>query len=126
MRKFFYSSPVNNRTYSPLFKSVIIDEYNPNLKSVFIEFFYAILFSHHIPSLIKGAGFFGDRQFFDISSVSNFFNSYFGKILFFFITYFTLHYYVFTTIRKIKLPKVYKNKDIINNNATSKNNITVK
>ena len=87
---------------------------------------YAILFSHHIPSLMKGAGFFGDRQFFDISSVSNFFNSYFGKILFFFITYFTLHYYVFTTIRKIKLPKVYKNKDIINNNATSKNNNTVK
>jgi hypothetical protein len=122
MKKFSYSSPVytrsvntgqvNQKTYSPLFKSIIVDEYQPSLKSVGIESLYAILFSHHIPSLMRGGGFFGNTKIIDVSSLVNFLNSYIGKVLFFFITYYTLHYYIFPLIRKIDITKNYKNKEI--------------
>ena len=120
MKRFSYSSPVNTgslntgiqKIYSPIFKSIIVDDYNPNIKSVGIESFYALLFSHHIPSLMRGGGFFGDIKIIDISSFVNFLNSYIGKVLFFFITYYTLHYYIFPLIRKIDITKNYKNKEI--------------
>lgn len=130
MKRFSYSSPVYTRsvntgpgntgtvnsgiqkTYSPLFKSIIVDDYQPSMKSVSIESLYAILFSHHIPSLMRGGGFFGDIKIIDVSSLINFLNSYIGKILFFFITYYTLHFYIFPLIRKIDITKNYKNKEI--------------
>ena len=120
MKRFSYSSPVNTfrvntnsqKIYSPLFKSVIVDDYNPNLKSVGIESIYALLFSHHIPALMRGGGFFGDTKIIDVSSFVNFLNSYIGKVLFFFITYYILHYYIFPLIRKIDITKNYKKKEI--------------
>jgi hypothetical protein len=130
MKRFSYSNPVNisrvnigrvntgqvnmsnQKIYSPLFKSIIVDDYQPNMKSVGIESLYAILFSHHIPSLMRGGGFFGDIKIIDVSSLINFLNSYIGKVLFFFITYYTLHYYIFPLIRKIDITKNYKNKEI--------------
>lgn len=78
--------------------------------NVLIEVFYSIMFSHHVPMLFRQGGFFGNIQLIDFSSISSFFQSYIGKVLFFILVFSILHYIVLPRTRKIDLNKY--NKDL--------------
>ena len=67
---------------------------DPSLRQVLIETFYGILFSHHLPVLMRSGALIDDTKFIDFNSVPEFFLSYIGKLTFFLITYILL-YYVF-------------------------------
>ncbi len=125
MRRFSYpnynlnSNVKFTRYYSPNFKSMYIDNYKPSIKSVGIELFYSILFSHHVPSLMRGSGFFGNTKLIDFSSIHGFLTSYIGKIIFFFIVYYILHFFILTLVRKIDISKLYPKSKNNNKNASN-------
>jgi len=114
MGRFFYRTPIialpqrspvspNNlqsRSYSRgdsrLHSTLNID---PSFRQVLIETFYGILFSHHLPVLMKSGGLVDDTKLIDFNSVPAFFLSYIGKIVFFLITYFLLYYVVMPNIK---------------------------
>lgn len=76
--------------------------------NVLIEVFYSIMFSHHIPMIFRQGGFFGNIPIIDFSSISTFFQSYIGKLIFFIIVFSMLHYVVLPRTRKIDLNKFNK------------------
>jgi hypothetical protein len=116
MGRFFYRTPIialphrspiapiksqsysrsSSRSYSRAHSTLNID---PSLRQVLIETFYGILFSHHLPVLMKSGGLIDDTKFIDFDSVPEFFLSYIGKIVFFLITYFLLYYVVMPNIK---------------------------
>jgi hypothetical protein len=106
MRRLLYSRPTNinpnTLEYNPLLKHLIVDEFTPSIKGVIIEVVYSLIFSHHIPVLLKHGGFIGDTTLLDINTVPNFLNSYIGKATFFFIVYYTLNFIVIPIIKKKK------------------------
>jgi hypothetical protein len=73
--------------------------YNPSFKSILIETFFGMVFSHHIPVLMKSGGLVDSTKVIEFDSISNFFKSYLGKITFFLVTY-TLLYYGFIPLLK--------------------------
>jgi hypothetical protein len=78
--------------------------YRPMMKSIFIEALYSLIFSHHIPILMKHGSLMDSTPLISINSVTEFFLSYFGKIFFFILIYFTLHYFFMPLVRKIEFP----------------------
>jgi|UniRef100_A0A6C0GZL6 hypothetical protein len=102
MTRIVYRSPTylsyNN---IPTFKYLFIDQYNPSLKTVLIEVFYGILFSHHLPTLLKGGGILGNLHFINFSSIDLFLASYMGKIIFYILVFTILHFIIMPGIRKI-------------------------
>jgi hypothetical protein len=102
MRRLLYSTSninPNPLEYNPLLKYLIVDEYTPTIKGVIIDVVYSMIFSHHIPSLLKHGGFMGQTNLFGINTVADFLNSYIGKIIFFFIIYYTLNFIVIPIIK---------------------------
>jgi len=79
--------------------------YRPMMKSIFIEALYSLIFSHHIPILMKHGSLMDETPLINFNSVTEFFLSYFGKIIFFITIYFTLHYFFMPVVRKIEFPK---------------------
>ena len=75
--------------------------YRPMMKSVFIEALYSLIFTHHIPILMKNGSLLDETPLIRFDSIASFFTSYFGKIFFFLSIYFTLHYVFLPFIRKI-------------------------
>jgi hypothetical protein len=102
MRRIVYKPPnylpYNNRS---IFKKLSIDEYNPSVRTVLIEVFYGIFFSHHLPTLLKGGGIFGNLHFINFSSIDLFLASYMGKIIFYILVFTILHFIIMPGIRKI-------------------------
>jgi hypothetical protein len=84
---------------------VFSPSYRPMVKSIFIEALYSLLFSHHIPILMKHGAFMDETPLISFNSITEFFLSYFGKIIFFITIYFTLHYFFMPMVRKIDFPK---------------------
>jgi len=78
--------------------------YRPIYKSVLIEALYSLIFTHHIPILMRQGTLLDDTPLINFSSVANFLTSYLGKIIFFVIIYTTLHYLFLPFIRKIDFP----------------------
>ena len=78
--------------------------YRPMVKSIFIEALYSLIFSHHIPILMKQGALMDETPLISFNSIIEFFLSYFGKIIFFIIIYFTLHYFFMPFVRKIEFP----------------------
>ena len=76
--------------------------YRPMTKNILIEAFYSLIFSHHIPILMKHGTFLDDTPIISFDSVTSFFTSYIGKIVFFLLIYFTLHYFFLPFVRKIE------------------------
>ena len=79
--------------------------YRPMVKSIFIEALYSLIFSHHIPILMKHGSLMDETPLINFNSITEFFLSYFGKIIFFITIYFTLHYFFMPFVRKIDFPK---------------------
>jgi len=101
MRKVLNSIPnINPLQYNPLLKYLVIDEYTPSMKGVFIDVVYSMIFSHHVPSLLQHGGFMGKIELFGNDSIADFLNSYVGKILFFFLIYYILNFIVVPIIKK--------------------------
>jgi len=104
MKKVLYSASYKDNSnllkFNPLLKYLIIDEYTPSMKGVIIDVVYSIIFSHHIPSLLKHGGFMGNTELFGTDSIAEFLNSYIGKIIFFFIIYYILNFLVIPIIKK--------------------------
>lgn len=112
MRRILYRPPIKSENifkYVPFVKSFVIHEYKPSMKSVLIETFYSLLFSHHLPTLIKGGGFLGNMSFINFDNLALFLQSYLGKILFYFIVFYLLHFIVIPKFRKIDFKKTYNN-----------------
>jgi hypothetical protein len=109
MRRFLYKSPriidSTLKNYVPIFKNILVDEYNPSVKTVLIEVFYTVLFSHHLPILFRGGGIFGEIKLISFESYSEFFRSYIGKILFYTAVFYILHFIVLRKIKKIDIKK---------------------
>lgn len=110
MRRFIYSSPNlidNNRikTYVPILKNILVDKYNPSIKTVFIEVFYTMFFSHHLPLIFKRGGFLGGSEFISFDSPIDFFKSYLGKLIFYFLIFYMLHFVILTHVKKIDIKK---------------------
>lgn len=109
MRRIIYNSPAlidnNIKTYVPIFKNILVDKYVPSIKTVFIEVFYTVLFSHHLPIIFKGGGFFGGTKLINTNSLFEFLQSYVGKILFYFMIFYILHFVVLTHVKKIDIKK---------------------
>jgi hypothetical protein len=78
--------------------------YRPMMKSVLIEALYSLIFTHHIPILMKNGTLMDETPLINFNSIADFFTSYFGKIIFFLTIYFTLHYIFLPFIRKIDFP----------------------
>jgi hypothetical protein len=85
-----------SRSYSRAHSTLNID---PSVRQILIETFYGILFSHHLPVLMKSGGLIDDTKFVDFDSVPDFFLSYIGKIVFFLITYILLYYVVVPNLK---------------------------
>jgi len=101
MRRILYRAPSSpSIKYNPLLKYLVIDEYNPSMKGVFIEVVYSMIFSHHVPVLLKHGGFMGKIELFGNDSIADFLNSYVGKIIFFFLVYYILNFIVIPIIKK--------------------------
>jgi len=103
-----YIEPRVIRTYSPRIRHIINDTYTPSFNSVIIEVFYSLLFSHHIPILMKGDGLIGDTILFNISSISDFLQCYIGKILFYLLIFTCLHYLVIPSVKSVKIDTIKK------------------
>ena len=58
-----------------------------------------MVFSHHLPTLMKSGGLVDETKLIDFDSVPAFFLSYIGKIVFFLITYILLYYVVMPNIK---------------------------
>jgi len=86
----------SSRSYSRAPSTLNID---PSVRQILIETFYGILFSHHLPVLMKSGGLIDDTKFVDFDSVPDFFLSYIGKIVFFLITYILLYYVVVPNLK---------------------------
>jgi hypothetical protein len=103
MRRLLHSRPniVNSNPleYNPLLKYLVVDEYTPSIKGVIIDVVYSMIFSHHVPALLKHGGFMGNTNILGINSVADFLNSYVGKILFFFMIFYTLNFIVIPIIK---------------------------
>jgi hypothetical protein len=103
MRRLLYSRPniVNSNLleYNPLLKYLVVDEYTPTIKGVIIDVVYSIIFSHHVPSLLKHGGFMGNTNILGVNSLADFLSSYVGKIIFFFMIYYTLNFLVIPIIK---------------------------
>jgi len=109
MRPFIYNSSDNNTVNnSDIIKRIIVDKHNPTIKIVLIEVFYVMIFSHHLPNLMKGDGILGNCELINFNSASGFCKSYFGKIIFYMIIFFTLHYIILKYVKKIDLKKHLK------------------
>jgi hypothetical protein len=106
---YIYKEPRVIRAYNPRLRHVIDDVYTPSFNSVIIEVFYSLLFSHHIPILMKGDGLIGDTVLFSLSSIQDFLQSYIGKILFYFLIYMCLHYLVIPSVKSVKVDIIKKN-----------------
>ena len=78
--------------------------------NILIEVFYSMMLSHHVPSMFRHGGFFGQIKLVDFSSIGAFLTSYIGKILFLIIIFSILHYIVLPKARKIDINKF--NKDL--------------
>ena len=78
--------------------------YRPMYKSVLIEALYSLIFTHHIPILMRQGTLLDDTPLINFTSVASFLTSYLGKIIFFIIIYTTLHYLFLPFIRKIDFP----------------------
>ena len=78
--------------------------YRPMYKSVLIEAVYSLIFTHHIPILMKQGTLLDETPIIDFKSVASFLTSYIGKIIFFIVIYTTLHYLFLPFIRKIDFP----------------------
>ena len=109
MTHILYKSPELSynsiKTYTPILKNILIDEYNPSLKTVLIEVFYSILFAHHLPTMLKGGGILGNTDLINFDSLSEFFRSYIGKIVFYVLIFYLLHFFVLVKIKKIDIKK---------------------
>jgi hypothetical protein len=103
-----YIEPRIIRTYSPRLRHVVDDIYTPSFNSVIIEVFYSLLFSHHIPILMKGDGLIGDTVLFSLSSIQDFLQCYIGKILFYFVIYICLHYLIIPSVKSVKVDTIKK------------------
>jgi len=108
-----YVEPTIIRTYSPILKHVVDDLYTPSFNSVIVEVFYSLLFSHHIPILMKGHGIIGDTVLFDFSSLADFLQCYIGKILFYFLIYMCLHYLIIPSVKSVKVDTIKKNLSVL-------------
>jgi hypothetical protein len=109
MRSFIYNSSNNNIVNnSDIIKRIIVDKHNPTIKVVLIEVFYFMVFSHHLPNLMKGDGLLGNCELININSASGFCKSYLGKIIFFMFIFFILHYIILKNVKKIDLKKHLK------------------
>jgi len=104
MKRILYSAPniveSNLLKYNPILKHLVVDEYYPSIKGVMIEVVYSMIFSHHVPTLLKHGGFIGEIKIIETNSIANFLNSYVGKIIFFFIIYYTLNFFIIPIIKK--------------------------
>jgi prolipoprotein diacylglyceryltransferase len=78
--------------------------YRPMMKSILIEALYSLIFTHHIPILMKQGTLMDDTPLINFQSIPLFLTSYFGKIIFFLTIYFTLHHIFLPFIRKIDFP----------------------
>jgi hypothetical protein len=102
--RYINSSPNRSNNQGILKNTLIIDQ-DPTIKSVIIEVFYTILFSHHLPTLLKGGGLLGETNIISFDSVTDFFNSYIGKIVFYLLVFFILHFIILKHVKKIDLKK---------------------
>ena len=108
MGRFFYRTPIialpqrspvspNNLQSKPI--SVPTLNLDPSFKQILIETFYGMVFSHHLPALMKSGAIVDETKIIDFDSVPAFFLSYIGKIVFFLITYILLYYVVMPNIK---------------------------
>ena len=72
---------------------------DPSFKQILIETFYGMVFSHHLPALMKSGAIIDETKMIDFDSVPAFFLSYIGKIVFFLTTYILLYYVVMPNIK---------------------------
>ena len=110
MRRILYRPPIKSDNiikYIPFVKTFTINDYKPSMKNVLIETFYSLLFSHHLPTLIKGGGFLGNINFINTDNLALFLQSYLGRLLFYFIVFYLLHFIVIPKFRKIDFKKIY-------------------
>ena len=98
--------PIKPESPKPAIRSseMLKPTYRPMMKSILIEAFYSLIFTHHIPILMKQGTLMDDTPLINFNSVAQFFTSYIGKVLFFLTIYFTLHYIFLPFIRKIDFP----------------------
>ena len=108
MGRFFYRTPIialpqrspvspNNLQSNPISAQTL--NLDPSFKQILIETFYGMVFSHHLPTLMKSGGFVDDTKMIDFDSVPAFFLSYIGKMVFFLTTYILLYYVVMPNIK---------------------------
>jgi hypothetical protein len=98
--------PIKPESPKPAIRSseMLKPTYRPMMKSILIEALYSLIFTHHIPILMKQGTLMDDTPLINFNSVAQFLTSYFGKIIFFLTIYFTLHYLFLPFIRKIDFP----------------------
>jgi hypothetical protein len=72
---------------------------DPSFKQILIETFYGMVFSHHLPVLMKSGAIIDETKMIDFDSVPAFFLSYIGKMVFFLTTYILLYYVVMPNIK---------------------------
>ena len=101
MRRILYSTPRSIKTeYNPILKYIIVDKFNPTLKGVLVDVVYTMVFSYHVPTLLKHGRLIGETEFFKTDSVKDFFSCYVGKILFFFLIFYVLNFVYLPIIKK--------------------------
>ena len=108
MGRFFYRTPIialpqrspvspnNLQSYQISHPTLNLD---PSFKQILIETFYGMVFSHHLPALMKSGAIVDETKIIDFDSVPAFFLSYIGKIVFFLTTYILLYYVVMPNIK---------------------------
>jgi hypothetical protein len=111
MGRFFYRTPIialpQRSPVSSQRSSVSLNNIHsqptlnidPSFKQILIETFYGMVFSHHLPVLMKSGAIVDETKMIDFDSVPAFFLSYIGKMVFFLITYFLLYYVVMPNIK---------------------------
>ena len=98
--------PIKPESPKPAIRSseMLKPTYRPMMKSILIEAFYSLIFTHHIPILMKQGTLMDNTPLINFNSVAQFLTSYIGKVIFFLTIYFTLHYVFLPFIRKIDFP----------------------
>jgi hypothetical protein len=111
MGRFFYRTPIialpQRSPVSPQRSSVSSNNLqlqptlhvDPSFRQILIETFYGMVFSHHLPALMKSGAIVDETKMIDFDSVPAFFLSYIGKIVFFLTTYILLYYVVMPNIK---------------------------
>ena len=73
---------------------------NTLLKLILLDTFFMILYLFHLPRIINGGSLFNIEPIIDTNSISRFFKSYIGLFLYLFFTFYLLHNYLITYLRK--------------------------